>query len=51
MSELQSSDFVIPAFLLMAEPHPETKGSSSQIDDFLKHVQGWSEVLPQEELE
>lgn len=51
MSELQSHEYVIPAFLLLPQPRTEASGTHNSIEDFLKYVQGWSEILPPEELE
>ena len=48
MQELQSDDFFIPQFLLSVLP-PETSRRETQIEDFLKGIQGWSEYLPVDE--
>jgi hypothetical protein len=51
----QCDDFFIPvfipAFLLKLPPHPETNGGDTQVGDFLKNVQGWTDILPLDECE
>ena len=50
MSELyQCDDFFIPAFLLKLPTQPEINKGNTQVEDFLKNVQGWTEISPLEE--
>ncbi len=51
MNELQSHDYVIPAFLLMEPRSTDGNGSDTPMDDFLKYLRGWSEFMPPEEFE
>jgi hypothetical protein len=45
MQEQQCDDFFIPAFLLTQPPQPVTDRRDTQIEDFLKGIQGWTEYF------
>lgn len=49
MQELQSDDLFIPQFLLSVRPQPDASRRDTQVDDFLKDIQGWSEYFPIDE--
>ena len=57
MQEQQSADFFLPTFFLKLPPQPENNRREkpeinwheTQIEDFLKGIQGWSEYLPIDE--
>lgn len=49
MQEQQCDDFFIPSFLLKLPPQPENSRRETQVEDFLKGIQGWAEHFPVDE--
>ncbi len=50
MTEQQSDDFYIPAFLLALPPKADSNGRDTvEVEDFLKNIEGWSECIPPDE--